>query len=374
MVLPLLLSASSYAIFNNSFSNGLLLFKVLILIYLLGTTIRKAKFNAFDVSIFIFIIIYMVTVLINEQPLMNGLKESAMILCYVLLIKRSSLNDSHRVIFFKVFSDAFTALLFLNAFFLLLHPTGLFGAYANGETIYGVDMVKTRYNFLGLDNAVTPIIICAIIVWSTTKELCTRQKFIYYTEYAVLLGNILLLKSSTLLVAILIIVSCSLIKRNKKKFKITMNRILILIGVLFFLVVIFNQMEIFSLLIVDLLHKDLSLTSRTNIWQMSILYFFDKPIIGHGIGNFTFLFADRNAHNMYLQIAAQMGIIGICSLITSCLISAKHAIKTTKYGTISMAGVFAFFVCCLSEVYYTYWLFLILALIHYTKNVNNSTP
>jgi len=62
------------------------------------------------------------------------------------------------------------------------------------------------------------------------------------------------------------------------------------------------------------LHPAFSAVMRLNYWQESLAIIKAHPFVGIGLGNFS-LQMSRYAHNSYLQIWAEMGILGLFSLI-----------------------------------------------------------
>ncbi|MCX5698316.1 MAG: O-antigen ligase family protein [Candidatus Omnitrophica bacterium] len=62
------------------------------------------------------------------------------------------------------------------------------------------------------------------------------------------------------------------------------------------------------------LHPAFSAIMRLNYWQESLSVIKAHPFVGIGLGNFN-LQNSRYAHNSYLQIWAEMGILGLCSFI-----------------------------------------------------------
>ena len=64
----------------------------------------------------------------------------------------------------------------------------------------------------------------------------------------------------------------------------------------------------------EYLHPAFSAIMRLNYWQESLSVIKAHPFVGVGLGNFN-LQNSRYAHNAYLQIWAEMGVLGLFSLI-----------------------------------------------------------
>lgn len=84
--------------------------------------------------------------------------------------------------------------------------------------------------------------------------------------------------------------------------------------ILFFLMVVMNKLNVFSFIIVNLLHRDLTLTTRTTIWKIAMEKIASDPIWGNGYlsgAEFESLLPSIigvNAHNTILMVAFIGGV------------------------------------------------------------------
>lgn len=79
-------------------------------------------------------------------------------------------------------------------------------------------------------------------------------------------------------------------------------------------IVMFRIQEVFAWLIENLLHKTVTLSGRTSIWDIALLYIYRSPIWGYGessILSFSFAKTEIPAHNQFLDIAIICGIPGV---------------------------------------------------------------
>lgn len=72
-----------------------------------------------------------------------------------------------------------------------------------------------------------------------------------------------------------------------------------------------------------------SVTMRLNYWHDALRIIFAHPLVGVGLGNFNLPYA-RYAHNSYLQIWAEMGILGIISFLWLAIAVIKLSLKNLK--------------------------------------------
>jgi len=117
-----------------------------------------------------------------------------------------------------------------------------------------------------------------------------------------------------------------------------------------------------------------STVMRLNYWRDTIRIIKSHPLTGVGPGNFN-LITSRYAHNSYLQIWAEMGILGIISILWLAIASIKASLKNLKIENIKTVTAalisanivflshnlldFTFF---LPEVSYLWWIILGLAI------------
>lgn len=361
LLAPLFLSLTSYAIFSNIFGSILLIAKMLILTFLITIKLSKKNLTRFDVMLLLFMAVYLFSVVLNGGNIVGCVKELAMVMCYALVTETAIDSGQKEIIqMIKAAADILLLLLFLNAVFCIMKPLGI---YASASVAYGVSLEKTRYNFLGLDNSTTPVIIVAVVIWQIAHRIYDRKVTLYMAEIMVLILNAILISSATLYVAYGVILLLTLLY---EKWGIQINRNVLVIGIvsLFVIFVIFNAQSMFSTIIVIMLKKDISLTSRTLIWSETVKYIIQKPILGHGIGTYSYVYSDRNAHNLFLQILAQMGVVGFIAWLNMIY---TGFYKATKSGInyYMVIGFFSYFICCISEVYELYWSVVLTVLLYY---------
>ena len=105
-----------------------------------------------------------------------------------------------------------------------------------------------------------------------------------------------------------------------KKRILLITGLMITIGLVFFLRQMATKQHILPVT---------SLFMRLNYWIDTLRIIKTAPLQGLGLGNFN-LVSSRYAHNSYLQIWAEMGIVGIASFLWLILIVFKSALKNFK--------------------------------------------
>jgi len=75
-----------------------------------------------------------------------------------------------------------------------------------------------------------------------------------------------------------------------------------------------------------------STAMRLNYWKDALIIIKTAPLTGVGLGNFN-IFSTRFAHNSYLQIWAEMGILGLISILWLIIATFKSGLKDTESAT-----------------------------------------
>jgi len=96
--------------------------------------------------------------------------------------------------------------------------------------------------------------------------------------------------------------------------------------------------------------EELSVKSRLGIWKASFESVLKHPLLGVGIGNYPIVLGEdisaakkgASAHNLYLDVAAEMGLLGLVVFLLIFLEIFHYALKGTKFGPFAMIFVFFF--------------------------------
>lgn len=107
-----------------------------------------------------------------------------------------------------------------------------------------------------------------------------------------------------LIIYILFIYNNTYISRKYVKPKILLfATFFISLGITFF-----NIQNWFSYIITDILHKDLTMTGRTNVWEIGFNGFYESPIFGRGS-------AAKTVDNCYVQVLYNTGMVGALGFV-----------------------------------------------------------
>lgn len=181
------------------------------------------------------------------------------------------------------------------------------------------------------------------ILFYGIKRTKVIQFWCIFTIVNVLWGTIMF-KSATTIVGIAVLFLLYLLYRRKSALYRPVIWFFGGIG-LNAAVVIFRVQELFAWIIVNLLHRNLTLTYRTFIWDTALLYILQRPIWGYGVSpifSFSFAGSEIPAHNQFLDIAIVCGIPGMI-LFGIILFSVFQKLGTFKESLISRLVACALF-------------------------------
>ena len=209
--------------------------------------------------------------------------------------------------------------------------------------------------FLGYDNKhqlfILPLL-CIFLIFTTYKQMWAVVELVGVALFS---ASIYITWSATAVVGFSVFILLILlfefhfqmgIVEVKKSFVINL--------ITFFAIVIFRVQNLFKFLIVDILHKDMTFTGRTRVWDRTIDYFKDNVLIG--VGQYSreenvFMLGLAHPHNLYLRVLYETGIIGAVCFVVIILILAKKLkeYQRNRYGYIISVTIFCFFLIFQTE-------------------------
>lgn len=243
----------------------------------------------------------------------------------------------------------------LNLILLLIFPNGVAQSPKTFE----------RYNLLGGDNILPPILIPFMAVAVLYSE-------IYGKEERMKAGMLILSICATILITwsgtgvvgwFAFMVYLLFIYRRKISSFFNAVFLGVMYAAAFFAVVVFRMQEYFSFIIEDILHKNVSLTGRTQIWDYTFLLIKRSPFLGYGVyDNLIYL---RNqyyvhAHNGILEILLEGGFAALAVYILLFIMTCRELYKYRDHhiSGIITAGFFSVQVLLLAEGYVNQiWIF-----------------
>lgn len=168
-------------------------------------------------------------------------------------------KDRQRQLLDSIFKLS-TVLLFINLITLLLYPRGIIKS-----SFY--DVTANDYYFLGIKTQITTMIfpgLSAILILYKENKSKYKNSLILFIIIA--LFNIFYKNISTAIVGLVILIVLFIFKKITK---INFNSEFCILAAVIFqvLIVFFNVQVLFSSFFTDVLHKDITFSARTYIWQ-----------------------------------------------------------------------------------------------------------
>lgn len=352
--------------------NVLKVFSFCIIIFILIK--KRIKISKFSKATIIFFLYLLIITMINERPVITYLKTYPFNLAILLLCE----------IFFNDIKKE-NHLRKIGKIFLLMLVCNLIGMGVC-KYLYGTLYFENQFIYLlGQDNRfilyIIPPILCYNFLFYMQKE--KKWKKLLFQTYLLSLFTLFVVWSVSAMLVLLVtfLVNLFLIYKKNLKFEANIKMIVTAIIALNVLIVFFRIQNIFEFFIVDILHKSLHLSYRTDIWDMAIEIFKNNPIklvFGHGFYDVTNVFINtvikpggikiilkpNHLHNIIMNSLYFYGIIGtiLYSMIYVNIIKQISKLKKNSklkatliliFASISLLLIFDTF-----ELYSLYYLIL----------------
>lgn len=265
--------------------------------------------------------------------------------------------------FITVLTDILLYLAIVNLVLIYLYPNGII------DGIY----------YIGIRTRATDVLF-PLIAFSLIRDYIKGSKLSGKSVIAIVTSLLTIIKLwiATAIIG-LCVISIILVLQNTKFIRKVLDiRMLLYFSLLLnFLVVYGNITELFGWFIQGFLHKSVTLSSRTMIWEGAKKIINKSPLFGYGMsenGNFVwFGFSSSEmgywqAHNMWLQLLHDGGLITtliFCKLITASQCRMAKYKETFTFGIVT-STMLTFFIMMITEIYsYTPYFFLLIFLCYY---------
>lgn len=259
--------------------------------------------------------------------------------------------------YFFVVYHIYFLLILINFVVLLLFPDG----------IATDDYYHNTYNFLGIDNSLAGLVMVPLMAISCIYSAFKKKKLTFSAilMLAMISATVLITWSATGVVAWFVMITYILFVYQGWFTKYFNSYALFATFVALQIMIVFLRVqEYFAFIIEDILGKSITLTGRTEIWDLTYPIILQSPIIGHGVYEGHGLVYWHNSymysHNAMLEILIQGGIIGLVLFTIPFIMVTKQLYKYCKHflSGIVTVTLFAFLVIYLVEAQITaIWVF-----------------
>ncbi|MCM1219369.1 MAG: O-antigen ligase family protein [Lachnospiraceae bacterium] len=227
--------------------------------------------------------------------------------------------------------------------------------------------------FLGFDNdtIMTLLPMVGVMTWGTLYVQGKLKKIDYYI-YILLFINFFMTMAATAIVSLLIYIFVLLLMRKNWGISVRggqkegITKLFtsgkgIMISIIIWIAIFFFQIQkLFAPLIVYLLHKDLTLTARTLIWERVLSTIRQHPLLGYGYYNnnaeylLNFRYRASCPHNIMLHFVVSGGILGLIAVIMLYNYAFRNVNKRCDIfpNYVLLAASFAFLICGMTSSFY----------------------
>lgn len=247
-----------------------------------------------------------------------------------------------------------------------------------------LDFLISGRNQIGIILAVA--ISCTLAFYEDNKDSMSNinHLLIVILNIMIFVTGILAKSATTLVVITIIYLVYFLSYIKKRKFSLNPYRVLFAYIAVWIALIVLRMQYLVSDLIVNILHKDLTLSHRTILWDEALRLIRIKPITGYGMSNsvnvFTvnhdytggnnIVYSTLSAHNEILQILYYGGVVLISFLIVLYFICCSSKRRLNDKFILFYLSVIAILIVWLSEVPGEYALFFTLGLCFYSNRFN----
>lgn len=329
---PPYLATAKFAFLNAFFVYGKVLsFTVAILIFFSKIQTKLKKKRSFEISTYLAFFVWLFVCGIANQN-MSEVGSAFLPVITVIILFLSYLDEDVTKVLNPLGFILYIYVL-INFATVLLFPQGLYSDSVNEMS------TRIEYSwFLGYRNPQVRILLPAVSI-SFISDIVKygRVKVKSLLLLIVSLITIVLIKSSTALIGFSVFILIYIV-RMKWNIRVKPIWFLIYNAVFFVGIVILRLQNLFGFVIVDVLHKDLTFTGRTYIWDQALLRILKNPLLGNGATEFPIgsNFVATHPHNFMLYLLVKSGLIGFLLFVVSAVICAK---KLEKYQDSKIAQI-----------------------------------
>ena len=310
--LPFLDFSGLNYLINNKLEYVTLIVSI-ILLFILIFKIRKVRKSYLIVGLFYLIIL--LSTFINGRELLPAFYYAAKNICFMILIDYFS-RKKKLIPFLTDIKNVMCIVIIINLLFQLFD-----------QDFFGYTPSNNFNNFLVSDNFLGYMYIPFImLVYCTTFK---KEKVVFMFQMifwsAICLISLIKAWAATCMAIFVLFLAIMLLDTNKILKYIYPFRAFMINVCISIMVIFLHIQDYFEWLIVDILHKSLTLSGRIYVWASAVSNIKDKPWLGYGTvkgGRLSINYSDvlqraYFSHNVFLEVLIQGGIIAmICLVIT----------------------------------------------------------
>lgn len=301
-------------------------FQVIDIFYKLGKIVsigfilfnlKKVRFNFFVSIIILLEGSLWISTLRTGNAIATATNQIFSAIAFVVILDIMLKENARKCIY--VLYLIFSLLIYINVLSMILFPNGLY-------TVSGIVGTKKFY-FLGQQNSMGLYSTIAIMLGELRLKIEKDKKYklsrlilleVVSLFYIIRVWSVISFFSVG---AIIVLNTYNRMSKNGWHFSLVWS--LILNAFIFVTFVVGQNLEIFAIFFEKYLHREITLSGRTDIWAVAFKTFLQEPIWGVGLGQGKEMFGFATTHNRYLNTMFTGGLIGtvlfVVLLIWTCL-------------------------------------------------------
>lgn len=321
-------------------------------------------------SIFISLIIFynltfLVSTFVNHEYISKAIFSAGRNIAICMLVESAIRRNA--VMFLKKLTSFFSALTIINFALLILFPAGLFIGSRWGA----------RINFLDTDNGLAQVMIPTMtLVLIRYFFLNDQNKKRDFTLFAICILTLLFVWSGSGIGALTIFGGYLILSKITKISKHLSAKFIVLLFIfLFVFIIILRKQEVFAFFIEDVLHKDLSFTNRTRVWDVAMKLILESTqnlrvfFLGSGIRVVNLIMSETkglyaHSHNEIFEIILQSGLVGFLFFGAIIYVTFKKLSRYDSYqiSRILTAALASFLIVSLVDTCFTIPFYIMLTI------------
>lgn len=281
---------------------------------------------------------------LNDGNYWGLLVSSGSVLTYCMIIEMG-IRENARALFRATIIDL-SVLCVLNLLTVLLFPDGMYKTTYTQNWLLGYDNIHILF--------ILPLL-CFYSMYAGAKRTPFFRKLCFW---AIISASVYITWSATSVVGCTLFLVILFMNELSIRPRVMNPYTYVLVTLAGFLMIfVIQNLDIFRVLIVDILHKDMTFTGRITIWNAALYLIAKKPFLGYGVAdvatNMARLHGVGHTHNYFLQIAYEGGIVSlICYAVIILMICKKlYEARGTGEGFLLSGMLFCFLLMFLDEAY-----------------------
>ena len=326
---------------------------------------REMQITKLELSVLIYFLLLCVITLLNGTDMKGAVYNTIEVLLLLMLFN----YYRHRLPFLiKTLAFIYSVVLYINLAMMIIFPTWMFHAKDVNDSF----LLGGNYNAMG----------CRMICGIVTSVLCVKFSRLWLINtialFIVSLLTLLLVGSMTSLSNIVIFTFLCLIPSLRLK-KLALLSFFVFY-LLFQFIVVFSgegiqHNETAVYIIEEILHKDITFTNRTYLWDAAGKLFASSPLIGYGCVDNDWYLINLSSmaigpHNFILAVLINGGLLLISAFLYICVVVIRRVLPYfDNMACLLLMGIVTLLFMMTMEVYPTFFIIYLLTLVYFYPNL-----